>query len=195
VNDIQFTLDIIRYVEERYLIDTKRIYAAGKSNGGGFVNLLACDPQASALIAAFGPVSGAFYLQANGNPPPCNPSRSPVPVMEFHGWRDKTIEYEGGENTRGDASTAAIPSWLDAWAIRDGCVPSGNTTSTLCSKQKPVIRYAWNCLGVPDALVHYNISNLKHVWPSINGNADSNETTCFDATTLLMAFFEAHPLK
>jgi poly(3-hydroxybutyrate) depolymerase len=187
-------LDIINYASSRYCLDSKRIFATGKSNGGGFVNLLACDSKTSSIIAAFGPVSGAFYLQPNGQLPSCTPSRSPVPIMDFHGWKDKTIPYEGGNNTRGNAMTSPIPQWLFDRATRDGCSPSNNSTSTLCSKKKSVIRYSWNCRGIQNALVHYNISNFGHYWPSIDGNEDTSETTCFDATSLLMEYFNAHPL-
>jgi hypothetical protein len=45
-----------------------------------------------------------------------------------------------------------------------------------------------------DAVVHYNISNLKHAWPSINGNSDGSRTTCFDATSIIMDFFAKHIL-
>jgi poly(3-hydroxybutyrate) depolymerase len=114
--------------------------------------------------------------------------------MEFHGWEDKTIPYEGGENTRGNAETEPIPQWLDEWATRNKCNPPIPTTASLCSKAKPAIRYEWNCHGIKDALVHYNISNLKHDWPSTTGNRDSNLTTCFNATTLIMRFFNSHEL-
>jgi poly(3-hydroxybutyrate) depolymerase len=83
--------------------------------------------------------------------------------MEFHGWLDETISYEGGENTRGNAETPPIPVWVDDWAKRDGCSAAQNSSTKLCSGKKSVIRYAWNCKGMDDAVVHYNISNLKFV--------------------------------
>jgi poly(3-hydroxybutyrate) depolymerase len=192
VNDIQFTLDIVRYVTSGYNVDTRRIYAAGKSNGGGLVNLLACNANSSAIIAAFSPVSGAFYLQSDGSPPPCKPARLPIPIMEFHGWEDRTICYEGGD--RRNSATQNVFAWVEAWAGRDRCSTDGPAVKTLCGEKKPVKRYSWKCQGVDDAVVHYNISNLKHDWPSINGNEDSSRTTCFDATTLIMEFFGKHSL-
>jgi poly(3-hydroxybutyrate) depolymerase len=120
VNDIDFTLDIINSLQSTYCISPRNIYAAGKSNGGGFVNLLACDPKASSIIAAFAPVSGAYYLTKEETSPACNPSRSPVPIIEFHGYQDETIPYLGGDNTRDNGITPPIPEWINEWATRDG---------------------------------------------------------------------------
>ncbi|KAK4545530.1 hypothetical protein LTR36_002880 [Oleoguttula mirabilis] len=65
-NDVQFTLDMIEGLTSEYCIDLDRIFAAGKSNGGGFVaNTLACDPIASTKIAAFAGISGAYYQGTN----------------------------------------------------------------------------------------------------------------------------------
>ncbi|KAH1961749.1 hypothetical protein KXV90_004974 [Aspergillus fumigatus] len=46
VDDVAFTMEMLDNFEKRYCIDSSRVYAAGKSNGGGFTNLLACDPTA-----------------------------------------------------------------------------------------------------------------------------------------------------
>lgn len=99
INDVLFTNDILDYLESKYNVDTARIYASGKSDGGGFCNILACDARASRRIAAFAPVSGAFYVAAS----PCHPDtvpllarcrgRADVPLIEFHGGNDSTIHY------------------------------------------------------------------------------------------------------
>jgi poly(3-hydroxybutyrate) depolymerase len=61
VDDITFTMDVMDELEQNLCIDTDRIYATGKSEGGGFAGMLACNATSSARIAAFAPVSGAFY--------------------------------------------------------------------------------------------------------------------------------------
>jgi len=192
INDVLFTSDLIESLSQTYCIDPSRIYAAGKSNGAGFVNILACDPAMSSKIAAFAPVSAAIYLDAKNNTPPCNPSRTPVPLMEFHGYLDDTIAYNGF--FRRGFFTYPIPQYIHDWAVRDGC--SKKRKSTLCTGkgQSEVIEYEWKCRGVKDALVHYNISNIGHDWPSTYPNEDGDLTTCFDATTKIMEFFERHPL-
>jgi poly(3-hydroxybutyrate) depolymerase len=195
VNDIEFTLDIISSLQSTYCISSKKIFAAGKSNGGGLVSLLACDQKATSIIAAFAPVSGAYYFTKEGKPPSCNPSRSPIPVLEFHGYQDETIPYLGGNNTRNNGIIPSILEWINDWATRDGCLPVQNRTTTLCGTGKKEVRkYEWNCKGVDGVVQHYNISNLKHQWPSTTGNDDGDRTTCFEASELIMQFFGRHSL-
>lgn len=60
-DDITFTMDVMDEIEANLCIDTDRYYATGKSEGGGFAAMLACNATSSARFAAFAPVSGAFY--------------------------------------------------------------------------------------------------------------------------------------
>ncbi|RMZ69723.1 carbohydrate esterase family 1 [Pyrenophora seminiperda CCB06] len=188
ISDVKFTLELLDHIQSRYCIDTSRVYAAGKSNGGGFTGILACDATATTRIAAFAPVSGAFYLDANNQPLPCNPSRKPIPFMEFHGWHDKTILYSGGNNTRGNARTPDIFKYVQDWAKRDGLEGVVPTTSFLCSGKRKVTRYSWD----DDVVVHYNYTNLQHDWPSEFANGDTEEyLTCreAEATSVILEWF------
>jgi poly(3-hydroxybutyrate) depolymerase len=186
---------MIDYLQENFCVETSQIYAAGKSNGGGFVGLLACDQKASKKIAAFAPVSGAFYLNSTtGKPPPCRTSRKLTPILEFHGFEDKTILYGGGNDSSDRGKTVGIVEWVNRWAKRDGFDPWKNDTESVCPKPyKPALRHSWD-----DTVIHYNISNLHHDWPSTYLNDDTKNntslTTCFDATAIIMSFFGNHTL-
>jgi len=58
---------MLAYFKTNFCIDTSRIYATGKSNGGGFVgNVLACDPALSKEFAAFAPVVSAILKLSKG---------------------------------------------------------------------------------------------------------------------------------
>ncbi|KAH6622345.1 Alpha/Beta hydrolase protein [Boeremia exigua] len=188
VNDVTFTLEILDELQKTFCIDTSRIYAAGKSNGAGFTGILACDAEATKRFAAFAPVSGAFYLDANQELPACNPSRHPIPIMEFHGFKDTTIPYAGGINTRGNANSTSVETWVDDWAKRNAFEVASNTTSYLCSGDKKVSRYSWN-----DTVVHYNYTNLYHDWPSSFPNGDTEKAlTCeeAEATSIILEWFK-----
>lgn len=188
ISDVTFTLELLDHLESTYCIDTSRIYANGKSNGGGFTGILACDAKATKRIAAFAPVSGAFYLDADQQPPPCNPSRKPIPFMEFHGYPDSTIRYQGGNNTRDTASTSDIVTYVNDWARRDGFEPAANKTTHLCSGKKAVTRHSWD-----DVVVDYNYTNIKHDWPSSFPNGDTDTLlTCEDAeaTPIILEWFK-----
>ena len=57
-----FTTDMLAFFNKNFCIDTSRVYATGKSNGGGFVgNVLACDPTLSKVFAAFAPVVSTVH--------------------------------------------------------------------------------------------------------------------------------------
>lgn len=123
-DDIGFTSNILDDLEAQYCIDTNRIYATGKSQGGGFVGVLACDEDMSKRIAAFSPVSGAFYISDYGDECvpetvsiPCNPGRGNIPILDFHGMADTTIKYYGG--TRKGGCLPTIPHWVQSWAERN----------------------------------------------------------------------------
>lgn len=185
---MKFTLELLDHLQATFCIDTHRIYAAGKSNGGGFTGLLACDPDATERIAAFAPVSGAFYLNPDGNSPTCNPGRKPIPIMEFHGFNDSTILYAGGPNTRGNAQTSSISSYVDDWARRDGFTVADSNVTYLCSGKMKVTRYSWD-----DVVIHYNYTNLDHDWPSEEPNGDTQtKLTCAEAeaTSIILEWFK-----
>jgi poly(3-hydroxybutyrate) depolymerase len=103
-DDVKFTLDLIDHISSKYCVDTDKIYASGKSNGGGFsANILACDPVASNKIAAFAGIAGAYYqgttsagCDAKTVPIKCSPGRKPIPILETHGTADGVIPYNGG---------------------------------------------------------------------------------------------------
>ncbi|KAF2495401.1 alpha/beta-hydrolase [Lophium mytilinum] len=192
IDDILFTSDLINHLLSRYCIDPSRVYAAGKSNGGGLVNLLACDPGTSAKIAAFAAVSGAFYINGStGKLPPCKPARVPIPVLETHGLKDHTINYTGGPDKSHRGDTMPIVSWVDDWATRNGLEIDANKTTTLCGDgARTVKRYNW-----AETVEHYTFKNLYHDWPSTFANDDTDLTSCIDATKEIMGFFGKWTLK
>jgi len=196
-DDIGFTNDLIDQLHREYCIDKKRIYATGKSDGAGFDNVLACDPLLSRRIAAFAPVSGAFYVDTLPCKPstvtiPCNPGRDNIPMLEFHGGIDTTIRYTGGK--RKGKCLPSIPHWIQEWALRDN-LGLQNSTSNL-STDSFVIMFGE---GEREGLVtHVFDPNIGHDWPSTVPNSDSeldgDPVASFNATPIIMKFFENHSL-
>jgi poly(3-hydroxybutyrate) depolymerase len=145
VDDLDFVSSMIAHFNDRYCIDTSRIYAAGKSNGGGFTGgYLACDPSLSQQIAAFAPVSGAFYVPGSTEDDcdpatiaiQCNPGRKLVPVLEFHGDADDTIAYAGGLR-RGECLPSVL-HWVEEWSKREGFGLNNKTTQLYGGKVQKV---------------------------------------------------------
>ncbi|CAH0027922.1 unnamed protein product [Clonostachys rhizophaga] len=158
VSDKVFTTDLVNRIKNNYCIDESRVYAAGQSNGGGFVNTLACSPEHGGQFAAFAASSAALYTDVTGDET-CHPSRSPLPFLESHGTGDTTIPYEGGTGRGGPIP--AIPEWLSRWSIRNKC--SGSSTSDLGNG---VSLEEWTCSGEKGLLSHYKLEGHPHAYPS-----------------------------
>ncbi|KAI5852793.1 putative ferulic acid esterase [Morchella snyderi] len=182
VDDVSFTSDLLDHLESTLCIDTDRLYASGKSNGGGFVGLLTCDSAMSLRITAFAAVSGAFYP---GTRIPCNPTteRTHVPIIDFHGMNDTTIPYYGGAGKGG--ALPSIRSWLEDKASRDGCSKTPDTREIL--RDGLVWKDVWTC-GDTDGkrvLVAYNETDLAHKWPGTEQTGDD----LVIATPRILEFF------
>ncbi|KAF7959413.1 hypothetical protein EAE96_001033 [Botrytis aclada] len=197
-NDIQLVSDIIDSLDKTYCIDSKRIWATGKSDGGGFCNTLACDPILSTKIAAFAPVSGAFYIDTqpcfpNNVTISCSPGRPKIPMLEFHGGDDSTIHYDGQAN-RSNQCIPTVPHWVHQWALRDK-LELKNTTNDLTID---TVVYSYG-KGEDEGLVqHVFDRNLDHDWPSTVLNADlighGEGPASFNATPIILDFFQKHTL-
>nr|WP_244162416.1 ferulic acid esterase [Amycolatopsis regifaucium] len=172
-DDVLFTSDLLNALQRDLCVDSRRIYATGKSNGGGFVGVLAC--RMPGRIAAFAPVAGAFYPQ-DGK---CDPSR-PAPILDFHGTADMTIPYTGNPAK----GLPTLPDWLAGWADRNGCFPR----PIQYSPKTDVTVQRW--LGC--SLQHYRVEGAGHVWPSTAPNNDSITPAVINATPVIWSFFLAH---
>ena len=143
------------------------------------VGQLACNPEMSARIVAFAPVSGAFYVNSEG---PCYPSRTTIPMLEFHGGNDSFIQYQGGEDRGHRGVTEPIPQWLQEWAQRDQCNPQNSTAQLIAATGNDnVNRTTWTCGGQEGVVSHYFSSYLGHVWPTA-------ENAGYNATSVIMEF-------
>jgi poly(3-hydroxybutyrate) depolymerase len=199
-NDTGFTTDILNSVQSLYCLDTARIFATGKSDGGGVANLLACDPSLSSRIAAFAPVSGAYYINTPTCSPdtvaiPCSPSRIEIPILAFHGGADNVIAYNGG--ARKNECLPSIPHWIQQWAARDGLAPSNKTIPIAVNAT--LYQYGDDNASTAGlvGLVYDSVNG--HDWPSTQPNADNTNLppyhpVTFNATSMILDFFRQHPL-
>ena len=73
VDDVQFTRDMLKWLEANTCVDPKHIYASGCSNGGGMSYMLAC--KAADVIAAVAPVDFRCVTGAQ----PASACRLPLP--------------------------------------------------------------------------------------------------------------------
>ena len=191
VDDKVFTTDLLNHLNSAYCIDQQRIFASGKSDGGGFCDTLACNATHGAAFAAFAPVAGAFYTDLNNSD--CSPARSPIPVLEFHSTDDGTIFYDGGESRSG-GELPDIPGWLSRWAVRDGCLDNSTRVEAPVNDTNGNLEYTkitYSCNNVTDVISHYKSerkieTGKDHIWPTL-------KNSWIEASPLIIDFFKRNP--
>ncbi len=147
--DVDFVRQIVHELGTKFNIDRNRIYAAGMSNGGGFVMNLAC--QAPDLVAGVVSVSGAFYNPVNEG---CVPGS--VPTFMIHGRQDELTHYDGG--MLHDAPYLPAPRLIHSRAMRNGCAPQPVV------EQKPSNVTQFGYPGCRDEAVFWRINDQGHNW-------------------------------
>ncbi|KAF9024551.1 carbohydrate esterase family 1 protein [Hymenopellis radicata] len=189
--DLQFVWDVLAAVRASYCVDSARIYATGMSNGGGFVDSLACNATVGGEFAAFAPVAGSFYTDTKPDGGGCTPARGLTPIIEFHGGNDQTVHYEGGQGEGG--IEPPISDWLNWWGERSGC---DMTPTQEDSFDGDVHHLRYDCPGEQGAgaMQHWKVDDMGHVWPSTEPNfsqiAAGEGPTHIEASSLLMTFFD-----
>ncbi|KAK8119688.1 uncharacterized protein PG998_004314 [Apiospora kogelbergensis] len=196
-DDVGFTADVLAALDGELCVDPRRVYATGKSQGGGFVGqTLACDATLSERFAAFAPVAGAYYIK---NTPkdmceptsrvaiPCATRRKDTPVMAFHGGADPTIPYRGTWRKKTNSCLPDIRHWAREWAVaRDGL--QGTQHNTTIPGSQHGVRSAWRDERV---VLVYAGDEVQHDWPSTTVNSDNkgHSVAAFNASDDIIKWF------
>lgn len=194
-DDITFTMDILDELEENFCIDTDRVYASGKSEGAGFVGMLACNSTSNQRFAAYAPVSGAFYPGNNDESTkgckkevkvPCDPQRCDIPFLEFHGGADFLAPLEGGLQRH--ECLPDIKTYMGEWAKRNG-FPDEPISQYNLTSVATVYKYD------EDGKVTwvYDGDRIGHDWPWTVVNPDTvrahSKPASFNATSYILEWF------
>ena len=189
--DSQLVKDLVTALDNRYPIDHSRIYASGKSNGGGFAAKLGCTMPT--LFAAVAPVSGAYYDDThNTRPAGCAAvtARTRVSIMEVHGTADTTMRYNGG--VAHGAPYISGGRLVAEFARRNHCVtPPATNPPTKDGGQQ----FAWSSCPSGAEAVHYKVTDAGHNWPGsaapeVGGKGPYVDS--FPTTDLIWQFFSRH---
>ncbi|KAF7713578.1 Feruloyl esterase [Penicillium ucsense] len=203
-NDLDFVNELLTHMEEKLCIDPRRVYAAGKSNGGGFTSVLACNATVGRRFAAFAAVSGAYYdTDQTPGVGPCAPARRDegYPFLEFHGTVDVTAPIDG--NTEKHPKLPVIDI-LEGWAERNGCGVNARWARNETVFENPLVKHAsWDCQGKNGIVQHYREGENGHCWPSTVSNDDfvNQGSRCplgkyvFNATEYIFDFFGQYQLN
>lgn len=109
VDDMEYLAAIIDDMSKRFSVDPKRIYLAGRSDGGFLAHHYACmhSRQIAAIVALAGSMRKDPLRCVEGEP---------VSVLQVHGDMDAIIEYGG----RGDIFPSVFDS-VAMWGVRNHC--------------------------------------------------------------------------
>jgi polyhydroxybutyrate depolymerase len=180
VDDVAFFRAMVEALRKEHVVDAKRVYATGMSNGGMMSYRLACEM--SDVFAAVAPVAGVQVA------PSCAP-REPVSVMHVHGSADENVSLQGGVGADAfskDVRPPVAPA-IQFWARHDGCAATPTTHregAVETSRHAP-------CAAGTEVVFHL-IHGAGHSWPGSQRKAPSERSTEMPATEVIWAFFAQH---
>lgn len=179
-DDIAFIRTLMDHLQSGLLIDSKRIYISGFSEGGFLTYALAAE--LSDRVAAIAVAEAAIGVkQPDGSILMIKQPAHPLPLIAFHGKADATVSYLGG-GKGGD--WLSVNDSIAFWVKRDGCAVSPQQTT---SHRGNIVEADYHGCTSGTEVVLYTIVNGEHRWPTQEGPAQ------LSATDLVWAFFARHP--
>ena len=183
-DDIGFCKKIIDKLQTEYSIDSNKIYAAGHSNGRMMSYYVAVS--ISDTFAAIGSCGGCISGHLRDFdlvtiPEPIDP----VPIVEFHGEKDREVPYDGGWNSGHSIFYGSVDETINFWVEHNECdtepitTVNGNITVDLYSNGNE---------GTEVLL--YSVANKGHIW--FGGQPWEDADPEISTTDLMWDFFESH---
>ena len=187
-DDIGFIGAVIEDVASHHLLDRRRIYATGMSNGGMLVYQLAArHPEWFTAIAPVSATIGGMTRDGGSYIIPV--PREPVSVMIIHGMRDGYVLYQGGASPHLRFPyrwKLGVPDALSFWTFADGCSEHAAESEPAPGKLRSTL-YS-SCKN--DATVRlWAIEDGDHEWP---GAIFPGKDGPHSAATEILSFFDAH---
>ena len=128
-DDVKFSREMIKAVQEIACIDPQRIYATGFSMGGGMSNHVACF-----MSDVYAAVAPAGMDLNKDNSKICSPER-PISIIMFRGTNDQICRYNGGDSGFGDGlDFLGAENNFKFWAEKNGCSGSPSKNSSGCNE-------------------------------------------------------------
>lgn len=209
-DDIAYVSAILTKLPRSVNIDSRRVYAAGLSNGGYFCQLLACA--LSDKIAAVGVVASTMIDNASSQ---CSSGR-PMPIAFFLGTEDPLIAWGDGRvkdlgklgETLGLSSLGSIDSSLaryggllnvremmDFWTGHNRTSTQPRTTYEPDVDPSDGTKVRKDVYGSgSNEVILYSIEGGGHTWPGCLAfpKMTGRITRDIVASDLLWAFFASH---
>ena len=186
-DDIGFVGAMIDQVAKDRLLDRKRVYATGMSNGGMFAYQLAsAHPE---WFAAIAPVSATIGgTMRDGQVFVIGVPKQPVSVEIIHGRKDGYVLFDGGSSpnlkfpNRWKLSVADAVSF---WTAADGCPMNAVKDEPVAGTLK---RTVYRGCADGSEVVMWEIVEGEHSWPDDTFPPDGKRS----AAEEIVSFFAAH---
>jgi len=167
-DDIKFVELMIELISDIFLVNKKRIYSTGMSNGGFMSFLLAC--QLSNKIASIASVSGSMTPQIYNE---CDPKRS-ISILQLHGDSDPVVPYLGYPSL-----FKSVSDVISFWTNNNSCetrafiseIEDINLTDNSTVKE-----YYYKSCNEDTSVKHYKVIGGGHDWFGVGGNKDINSS-------------------
>jgi polyhydroxybutyrate depolymerase len=157
-DDVGFIAALIDALVAEKLVDGRRVYVTGLSNGAYMSNRLAIS--LSDRIAAIAPVAGTMSPALAGLKPP-----RPMPVLYIHGTNDHIVGFDGADGfTRRKVSLSA-EELVDWWAEQNGCAPVDPAKSLNSADDGCSVKLCEHPCDKGAPVVFYEVEQGGHTWP------------------------------
>lgn len=158
VNDTGFVRAVVEDVARRHPVDRSRVYAAGFSQGGLFVQRLACEM--ADLVAAVASVAAPMSSPLAET---CAPS-APVGIVVMQGTLDDAYPYEG--QRRGGRSLLGARETARLWRLLNGCTGEAHARQwpDRAADGTRVLEERWNECRAGVEVLLYSVDGGRHAW-------------------------------
>lgn len=160
VDDVNFISSLIDEITKTYVVDAKRIYLVGFSNGGMLTYRLGAQltRKITAIAVVAASIGGQYEdFPANSIPQPVQP----LSVLALHGQKDETVLYDGGLNKKGDGNFWPVSQSIDFWVKNNKCVGSPIEENI---KNGIAVKKTYSNCENNTQVVLYTVPNSDHVW-------------------------------
>lgn len=196
-NDVDFIEKVIDELVSEGLVDSKRVYSTGISNGGFFSQYLAKKiPDKVAAIASVAATLPKKYLQYE--------KTTPVPVLYILGTEDPLVPYEGGSagfkrsrKKRGEVVSAkeAVAYWLNNNDVSESSIKL-ETIDADKGDGMEIVRAQYSNGDTKSDVSVYKIIGGGHTWPSgwqyLPARLVGKTSYELDANKVIWDFFSKH---
>ena len=146
IDDVGYFRELINLLEQKLNVNSSRIFVLGRSGGAMMAHRLGSElsDKLAAIACVSGSIGGLGYVPEKDEtiPPYIIPTpKSPLPVIIFHGMKDRTVPYDGG--WKQVINWSSYESWVyivsvnesvSFWVENNNCNPIPNVNTTESGK-------------------------------------------------------------